>query len=103
MKVNMENLSSTQRKLMVTVPADVVKAERDAIFKEIYQLAKVKGFRPGKAPVKVVESMYKGEILSETMQKLLSKTLEDALREAEVNPINRPEITPPDKICLRDW
>jgi len=100
MKVNMENLSSTQRKLMVTVPADVVKAERDAIFKEIYQIAKVKGFRPGKAPVKVVESMYKGEILSETMQKLLSKTLEDALREAEVNPINRPEITPPDKIEL---
>jgi trigger factor len=100
MKVNLENLSSTQRKLMVTVPADVVKAERDAIFKEIYQIAKVKGFRPGKAPVKVVESMYKGEILSETMQKLLSKTLEDALREAEVNPINRPEITPPDKIDL---
>jgi trigger factor len=32
------------------------------------------------------------------MQKLLSNTLEDALREAEVNPINRPEITPPDTI-----
>ena len=85
MKVNIENLSDTQRKLLVTVPADVVKSERDAIFKEIYKLAKVKGFRPGKAPVKVVESMYKGEILSETMQKILSKTLEEALKEANVN------------------
>ena len=98
MKVNMENLSDTQRKLQVIVPADVVKQERNAVFKEIYQVAKVKGFRPGKAPVNVVEAMYKSEILSETMQKLLSNTLEDALREAEVNPINRPEITPPDAI-----
>ena len=99
MKVNMENLSDTQRKLQVIVPADVVKQERNAVFKEIYQVAKVKGFRPGKAPVNVVEAMYKSEILSETMQKLLSNTLEDALREAEVNPINRPEITPPDAIA----
>ena len=98
MKVNMENLSDTQRKLQVIVPADVVKQERNAVFKEIYQVAKVKGFRPGKAPVNVVEAMYKSEILTETMQKLLSNTLEDALREAEVNPINRPEITPPDAI-----
>ncbi len=100
MKINMESLSATQRKLHVTIPAEVVKEERDSIFKEIYQAAKVKGFRPGKAPVKVVENMYKSEILSETMQKLLSKTLEDALREAEVNPLNRPEITPPDDLEL---
>ena len=100
MKVNMENLSDTKRKLQVTIPADEVKAERDSVFKEIYTVAKVKGFRPGKAPVKVVESMYKGEIRSETMQKLLSKTLEQALREAEVNPINRPEVTPPDNLEL---
>lgn len=100
MKINMESLSATQRKLHVTIPADVVKQERDSIFKEIYHVAKVKGFRPGKAPVKVVENMYKSEILSETMQKLLSKTLEDALREAEVNPLNRPEITPPDNLEL---
>ncbi len=100
MKVNMENVSATQRKLVVTVPVDVVKEERDAVFKEIYNAAKVKGFRPGKAPVNVVESMYKGEILSETMQKILSKTLEEALKEAEVNPINRPEITPPDNVEL---
>jgi trigger factor len=100
MKVNMENLSETQRKLQVTIPAEVVKEERDTIFSEIYKVAKVKGFRPGKAPVKVVENMYKSEILSETMQKLLSKTLEEALREAQVNPINRPEVTPPDNLEL---
>ncbi len=94
MKVNIENLSETQRKLQVVIPAEVVKKERDAIFKEIYHSAKVKGFRPGKAPVNVVEAMYKSEIDSETMQKLLSKTLEEALGEAKANPINRPEITP---------
>ena len=100
MKVNMENLSDTQRRLQVVIPADTVKKERDSVFKEIYNVAKVKGFRPGKAPVNVVEAMYKSEILSETMQKLLSSTLEEALKEAKVNPLNRPEITPPDDIDL---
>lgn len=100
MKVNMENLSDTQRRLQVIVPAEDVKKEKDAVFKDIYSVAKVKGFRPGKAPVNVVEAMYKSEILSETMQKILSNTLEEALREANVNPINRPEITPPDDIDL---
>ena len=100
MKVNMENLSDTQRKLQVVVPAEDVKKERDIVFKDIYSVAKVKGFRPGKAPENVVEAMYKSEILSETMQKILSNTLEDALKEAKVNPINRPEITPPDDIDL---
>ncbi len=94
MKVNMENLSDTQRKLQVVIPAEVVKEERSSIFKEIYRAAKIKGFRPGKAPVNIVEAMYKSEIDSETMQKLLSSTLEEALGEAKVNPINRPEITP---------
>jgi len=100
MKVNMESLSDTQRKLQVVIPSVMVKEERDSVFKEIYHAAKVKGFRPGKAPINIVESMYKSEILNETMQKLLSKTLEDALREAQVNPINRPEITPPDNLEL---
>lgn len=98
MKINMENVSATQRKLQVTIPADDVKNQRDNVFNEIYKVAKVKGFRPGKAPVKVVESMYKSEIVSETMQKLLSNTLEEALKEAQVNPINRPEVTPPDDL-----
>ncbi|MEM7008928.1 MAG: trigger factor [Thermodesulfobacteriota bacterium] len=98
MKVNMENLSDTRRKLEVVVPAEDVKKQRDAVFKEIYSVAKVKGFRPGKAPANVVEAMYKSEILSETMQKILSTTLEKALTEAKVNPLNRPEITPPDDL-----
>ena len=98
MKVNMENLSDTKRKLQVVVPAEDVKKQRDNVFKEIYGAAKVKGFRPGKAPVNIVEAMYKNEILSETMQKILSSTLEQALKEAKVNPLNRPEITPPDDL-----
>ena len=100
MKVNVQNLSDTRKKLEVIIPAEDVKKERDTVFNEIYKIAKVKGFRPGKAPANVVESMYKSEILSETMQKILSSTVEEAIKEANVNPISRPEITPPDDIDL---
>ena len=100
MKVNVESISDTRKRIDVVIPAEDVKKERDAVFKEIYSVAKVKGFRPGKAPANVVEAMYKGEILSETMQKILSSTVEEAIKEANVNPISRPEITPPDDIDL---
>ncbi len=100
MKVNVESISDTRKRIDVVIPAEDVKKERDAVFKEIYSVAKVKGFRPGKAPANVVEAIYKEEILSETMQKILSSTVEEAIKEANVSPISRPEITPPDDIDL---
>jgi trigger factor len=96
MKVNIENLSGTERKVDVVIPVEIVKEKRDEVFDEIRKSAKIKGFRPGKAPAKVVESMYKKEILGETATRLVSSSLEDALKEVSAHPISRPQINPPD-------
>lgn len=96
MKVNIENLSGTERKVDVVIPVEVVKEKRDEVFGEIRKSAKIKGFRPGKAPASVVESVYRKEILGETATRLVTGSLEEALKEVSAHPISRPRINPPD-------
>ncbi len=96
MKVNIENLSGTERKVDVVIPVEVVKEKRDEVFGEIRKSAKIKGFRPGKAPASVVESVYRKEILGETATRLVTGSLEEALKEVSAHPISRPQINPPD-------
>jgi trigger factor len=96
MKVSIENLSGTERKVDVVIPVEVVKEKRDEVFSEIRKNARIKGFRPGKAPAGVVESVYRKEILGETATRLVTESLEEALKEVSAHPISRPQINPPD-------
>ncbi|OGE23168.1 MAG: trigger factor [Candidatus Dadabacteria bacterium RIFCSPHIGHO2_12_FULL_53_21] len=96
MKVSIENLSGTERKVDVVIPVEVVKEKRNEVFGEIRKNAKIKGFRPGKAPAGVVESVYRKEILGETATRLVTDSLEGALKEVSAHPISRPQINPPD-------
>jgi len=98
MKVNLENISGTERKLEVVISAEQVKEKHEEVFTDIKQNVKVKGFRPGKAPEGIVRSMYKDEIRDEVMQKLVNDTLQDALKEAEVIPVSQPDVTPPSEM-----
>ncbi|MCI0481051.1 MAG: trigger factor [Candidatus Dadabacteria bacterium] len=94
--MSIENLSGTERKVDVVIPVEVVKEKRDVVFSEIRKSAKIKGFRPGKAPVNVIESVYRKEILGETATRLVTDSLEEALKEVSAHPISRPQINPPD-------
>jgi trigger factor len=96
MKVSIENLSGTERKVDVVIPVEIVKEKRDVVFGEIRKGAKIKGFRPGKAPVNMIESVYRKEILGETATRLVTDSLEEALKEVSAHPISRPQINPPD-------
>ncbi|NIP30322.1 MAG: trigger factor [Candidatus Dadabacteria bacterium] len=94
MKVNIEDLSSTEKKLEVIVPAEKVKEHHDMIFSQIKTTANIKGFRQGKAPKHLIESMYGDSINEEIISKIVSETFEDAIEEASIKPISRPDITP---------
>ena len=49
---------SYQRRIQVTIPADDVKSELDAAFRQLGRRARLQGFRPGKAPRKVLEARF---------------------------------------------
>ena len=94
MRVDLEDIKETQKKLDVYIPADVVESKKSSIFNEFKLNASIKGFRRGKAPNHVIESMYGKNIRKEIVSELISETFEDALKQVDLSPINKPDVTP---------
>ena len=93
MKVNVESLSNTERKVEVFIPKEEVIGKLEEVFKELEREAKIKGFRPGKAPRRVIEATYGSHIFEEVSSRLVSQSFEKALEEVSIIPISRPRIT----------
>ena len=97
MKVEIENLSEVKRKLKIEVPSTEVTQEVDRAYRELGKRAKVKGFRPGKVPRSVLEMYYHKEIEQEVSDTLVRRSLGEALKDNDLDPINLdwPEALPP--------
>lgn len=94
MQINVERLSPVLLELQIEVPADQVKTEVDKAYQSIQRTARVKGFRPGKAPRHVLAHLYGGRIHADVAQRLVDTTLNRALTEKQVQPLNQPAIAP---------
>lgn len=92
MKSSIENVSQLQRKLSIEVPASLVASAFDKVFKDIQRQAKIKGFRPGKAPIATVKSMYFEQVKQDVAQELIQKHYYEALKEHKLEPISYPEF-----------
>jgi trigger factor len=92
MRVEVENLDKTKRKIDVFLDEDSVSRLREGILEELKRTTKIKGFRPGKVPRSIIQTYYKELIGEELKKKILSETFSDALKEAKVAPIGEPDI-----------
>ena len=88
-----EKLSSNKARLSFTVPADVFEeATRKAFLKTRGRL-NVPGFRRGKAPRHLIESLYGASVfLEEALDEMLPDLYRDAVKEHDLVPVDRPEI-----------
>ncbi|MFC3051139.1 trigger factor [Kordiimonas pumila] len=81
-----------KREFKVTVAASDLDARLDKILEEFRATARIKGFRPGKAPISLLRKMHgeraKGQVISETMQETSTKLFE----EKSLRPALRPEV-----------
>src|SRR3989338_1097644 len=94
MKTTLENINSVQKKLKIEVPGALVQKARGKALETIQKKAKIKGFRPGKVPLPVVEKNFQGEVLQETVETVVRETYPKAVEESKVQPISRPQIQP---------
>jgi trigger factor len=95
MQVTVEDVSSVKKILHIEVPEKIVIRELDNAYKNLKKNAKVKGFRPGKAPRSVLERLYKKDVHGDVSSKLLQDSFVEALKETELNIIGNPKIEPP--------
>ncbi len=84
---SVEKLENSRVKLSVTVSDEEAKKEYDGLLKKYAKDAHIKGFRPGKVPVSVIESKFGDSIRVETAQKLLQDSLEKIYAEIEEKPL----------------
>lgn len=72
----------------IEIPADKVTAERQSIVKAYINQAKIPGFRPGKAPLSMIEKRYNSEITEELTSRLIRQGCDTAIDQEKLNAIN---------------
>jgi trigger factor len=92
MKAELTDLSECKKNLDIEIPQDVVDAEITHIAQEFARRARVPGFRPGKAPIGVVKTRFRDEIVSEMMQHLMPKYFGDAIDERKLDIVQAPHF-----------
>ena len=96
MKVNVEDVSSVKKTLHIEVPEETVVKELDGAYLQLKKNAKVKGFRPGKAPRSVLERIYGKDVRADVLSRLIQSSFADALKETELQIIGSPKVDPPE-------
>lgn len=92
MEVQVDSPGGLRRQLHVRVPADRVSKAVDDRLKGYASRAKLPGFRPGKAPAKVVEQQYGASARMDAISDIVNQTYPEALSKSGVNPAGQPRI-----------
>lgn len=88
MKVEVENKPESVSTLKIELPPDEVAKEWDAVANSFARFAKIPGYRPGKAPRRVIEAKFKKEIQDELTRKLVSKSYRDAIEQKQLRVVS---------------
>jgi trigger factor len=88
MKVEVEKEPDSVSTLHIELPPEQVAKEWNAIAENFARYAKIPGYRPGKAPRRVIEAKFKREIQEELTKKLVSESYRDAIAEKQLRVVS---------------
>jgi trigger factor len=91
--------ATCRREIELEIPADTVRKAADKVARDIVRVARIPGFRPGKAPMTLVRRRFADDIQGEVVQSLVPEYLEKALGEKNLVPVTRPEV---DKVEFKE-
>jgi trigger factor len=94
MQVSVESIGKLERRMQVQVPAERVSEEIAARLKNISRTARLNGFRPGKAPLKVIRQQFGSQIHREVIGELLQSSYAEAVTQKQLSPAGSPRIEP---------
>jgi trigger factor len=92
MQVSLENTGSLQRRMTVSLPAERLDGVVGRRLQEIGRTARLKGFRPGKIPPKVIEQRFGPQVREEAMGELIRQSFDEAVRQEKLQPAGNPDI-----------
>jgi trigger factor len=84
--------ATCKREVELEIPAENVQKAAEKVARDIARVARVPGFRPGKAPITLIRRRFAEDIQGEVVQSLVPEYLEKALDEKKMTPVTRPEV-----------
>jgi len=91
-KIDVEDLGSTKKKLQIEVSGEIVTREIDSAYRKLSKKAKVKGFRPGKVPRAILQRHYGDYVKNEVINKLINDTYFKAISDEDITPVSQPTV-----------
>src|SRR6187402_3257500 len=94
MQVQLTATGGLERRLEVAIPAAQVDGEVAQRLNKISRTARLKGFRPGKAPLAVIRQQYGDQVHGEVITDLMRSSFSEAVAREKLNPAGGPRIEP---------
>ena len=92
MNVTVESTGTLERRMRVELPIGPIEEQVDSRLKSVGRTAKIKGFRPGKVPPKVVKQRYGKQVREEVLGEVLQKSYTAAVAQQKLHPAGGPKI-----------
>ena len=92
MQISTPEVAPLERHIHVTIPASEVESGVSQRLRNKARSARLPGFRPGKAPMTLIERHYGSDALMETFDHLINERYSQAVRDESLRPVGRPEV-----------
>jgi trigger factor len=92
MNVTVESTGALERRMRVEVPIEAIENEVSSRLKSVGKTARIKGFRPGKVPARVVRQKYGKQVRQEVLGEVMQKSYTDAVMQENLRPAGGPKI-----------
>ena len=92
MQVKVETNSALERTVTVEVPEDKIATEVESRLKSLARTTRIQGFRPGKAPFKLIQQRFGDQVRQEVVGKVLQTSLSEAITQENLRLAGNPEI-----------
>ena len=92
MQVSVESTGPLERRLKVEVPEEKIATEVQTRLQSMTKTTRIKGFRQGKVPLKVVQKQYGSKVRQEVIGEVMQNSLYEAITQEKLQPATRPEL-----------
>jgi trigger factor len=99
MKIEVESVSPVERKVTIEVDPDRVAKELERAYVGLGRRVKLRGFRPGKAPRKVLERHFRSEVEGEVAEKIVQSTFAEAVKVESIDVVAPPHVSITDGVA----
>ncbi len=92
MQVSVESTGPLEKRLKVEVPEEKIATEVQNRLQSMTKTTRIKGFRRGKVPLKVIQKQYGSRVRQEVISEVMQNSLYEAITQEKLQPATRPEL-----------